>query len=506
MTKKKTTVNKKKEVKKEEETTEEDDTITTTHDYKLQTEQIECITSHVLQWYDSNHRELPWRANPINTHTNKQNNIPVDLDVNQRAYNVWISEIMSQQTRIATVIDYYAKWMKQFPTVQSLAESDLETVHQVWSGLGYYRRADNIHKAAKKVVNELNGVFPKTVKKLQELPGVGRYTAGAIASIVFNERAPVVDGNVLRVLSRIQKISLDISKQKHCNEHFWPLAEQLVSHNNVPVTRMGDLNQALMEMGAVVCTPKNPECENCCLKNVCQAYKSVQTGEVASVELWPVKAKKKEKAKRTIAVCVAVRSSGTDNEEYYIMKNPTQGLLANLYQFPSVAITDETTRKEAKVLLEKYLRNHTTLNLDDASALEMKFCGEVQHIFSHIDMQLHVYTTKIDHSSDLATHDEISAAFATEAGFDEYGIPTVVRKVLKQYQQYLKNPFAPTTSSQPTPKSKKKKATKSSSTPKKRKKVETDSESEESCAPDIPAKRPRTRSQSKLTSFFKQSS
>ena len=178
--------------------------------------QVAQLNSQLLTWYDANHRILPWRTNPKTSHVHgkgkngevssrddepKSENSSVETikaeDLNQRAYQVWISEIMSQQTRIATVLSYYKNWMKQFPTVDDLARASVDDVHAVWSGLGYYRRADNIHKAAKKVVTDMKGKFPTNTKDLLELPGVGRYTAGAIASIVFRERAPIVDGNVL---------------------------------------------------------------------------------------------------------------------------------------------------------------------------------------------------------------------------------------------------------------------------------------------------------------------
>ena len=510
--------------KTEEDESEEIITSTTLND-KAQTQFesqafVSQLNHRLLTWYDANHRTLPWRKTPETSKSKEGNMNDVETgggddkeknceqstkeeqqpqhvtlhDLNQRAYQVWISEIMSQQTRIATVLSYYDNWMKQFPTVQHLARATVNEVHAVWSGLGYYRRVDNIHKAAQKVVNDLGGKFPTSVSGLLELPGIGRYTAGAIASIVFHERAPIVDGNVLRLFSRLLTIPHDISKQKHCNDHFWPLAQQLVSDPSVPTHRIGDLNQSLMEMGATVCTPKGPSCSTCCIRDLCLANKSVQSGDSVSVEIWPVKAKKKQKATKFIAVCILYGTAtvGTDENEdnsesgenddgattssitnpddhhyYYIVKNPSSGLLANLYQFPSITIEETTDDDTIEQSMRKYVRNHTDLELseDTGDMQQFEYCGQVQHIFTHIDMHLKVFCTRLSHDtiiknrnrahcktrkqkqhknnndSDNENDDEnekhddktagIESALVTQSGFDDYGIPTVVRKVFQ---------------------------------------------------------------------------
>jgi len=194
----------------------------------------------LLRWYDAHRRDLPWRR---------------DTD----PYRVWVSEIMLQQTRVAAVLDHYARWMQRFPTVQDLAKAREQSVLAVWSGLGYYHRARRLHQAAKAIVRELNGEFPRTAEGWRELPGIGRYTAAAIASIAFEEPIAVVDGNVERVLDRMFGRSDD-------REGNWQRAEVLLDRK-----RPGDFNQAVMELGATICTPRAPQCLICPLNEWCQS-------------------------------------------------------------------------------------------------------------------------------------------------------------------------------------------------------------------------------------------
>src|SRR5215472_12447643 len=193
---------------------------------------------NLLGWYDAHARDLPWRQS-------------------RDPYRVWVSEIMLQQTRVAAVIEHYHEFLRRFPTVQKLAVAREASVLAAWSGLGYYRRARMLHSAAKVIVRERDGTFPRTSVEWRTLPGVGRYTAAAIASIAFNERVAVVDGNVERVLQRI--VGKAIS-----GEQVWDLAENLLDH-----ARPGDFNQAMMELGATVCTPRSPACLTCPVTQMC---------------------------------------------------------------------------------------------------------------------------------------------------------------------------------------------------------------------------------------------
>ena len=209
--------------------------------------------SRLLRWYDAHHRKLPWRAVGDGSHRT--------LD----PYHVLVSETMLQQTQVATVIPYYQRFLEKFPTFQSLADADTQDVLRLWQGLGYYSRARNLQAAAREVVSRFGGKVPTNLDDLLTLPGVGRYTAGAIASIAHNLRVPILDGNVARVLCRLDAIESD-PRDKSTNQHLWFRAEEILPHS-----RLGDFNSALMELGATVCTPRNPQCLVCPVREHCQA-------------------------------------------------------------------------------------------------------------------------------------------------------------------------------------------------------------------------------------------
>jgi len=200
--------------------------------------QVAAFRRQILSWYRANRRELPWRKT-------------------RNPYRIWVSEIMLQQTRVAAVLEHYRKFLKRFPTVHDLASANEADVLAAWSGLGYYRRARMLHRAAQELVTEGNGRVPTTPVELQQLPGIGRYTANAIASIAFGESVAVVDGNVERVLNRMMRA--DLSGQR-----LWTAAQQLLDRGNP-----GDFNQAMMELGATICTPTAPFCESCPISSHC---------------------------------------------------------------------------------------------------------------------------------------------------------------------------------------------------------------------------------------------
>ena len=197
-----------------------------------------AVARALLAHYGHTKRDMPWRQT-------------------RDPYAIWISEIMLQQTRVATVIAYYERWLQRFPTLTALAQAPVDDVLSAWAGLGYYSRARNLHKGAREVVERYGGQLPSTAEQLRTLPGIGRYTAGAISSIAFNQQEPVVDGNVLRVLSRVYEIDTPI-KSSATQREIWELARQLV-----PAEAPGDFNQALMELGATLCTPSSPSCLLC---------------------------------------------------------------------------------------------------------------------------------------------------------------------------------------------------------------------------------------------------
>lgn len=259
------------------------------------------ISKKLLKWFDKGHRNLPWRDKT-------KPNLP---------YRVWVSEIMLQQTKVETVIKYFNKWMEKFPTLKDLSNATLEEVHSVWAGLGYYRRASNFHKAAKQIFEEFNGEIPSEAKELLKLSGIGKYTAGAISSIAFKKIEPVVDGNVMRVLSRQLLIDKDIKENKVVNE-FWT-----ISHSLVDQERPGDYNEALMELGAMVCTPKSPKCNECPISDTCKAFQQKKQGKLDSIEIYP---KKSKKGKKEQAISCIVLSC---NKKYLIQKKDYLHLYGN---------------------------------------------------------------------------------------------------------------------------------------------------------------------------------
>lgn len=256
------------------------------------------LSNALLDWYLTHRRALPWREK-------------------RDAYSIWISEIMLQQTQVETVIPYYHRFMERYPDVNALAEAPLEEVLKSWEGLGYYSRARNLHKAARAVVDSHQGAFPQSEAELRKLPGIGPYTAGAIASIAFNLPVPAVDGNVIRLLSRIYGISDDVTKPATLKK-FQETAQSLI----VP-GQASDFTQALMEMGALVCTPTNPSCAQCPVQGECKAY-----GE-GNPLIYPVKPKKAASRSEVWWAYVLV-----EGDRLLVRRRPEKGLLGGLWEFP----------------------------------------------------------------------------------------------------------------------------------------------------------------------------
>lgn len=277
------------------------------------------FSNSLINWYLQNKRNLPWRetSNP---------------------YNIWLSEIILQQTRVTQGLPYYLKFIENFPTVHDLAKAEEETVLKLWQGLGYYSRARNLHTTAKYISFELGGNFPNNYTDLLQLKGVGEYTAAAIASISFNENIAVVDGNVFRVLARYFGIELDISQSKTKKEF------QKVANDLLPKGKATVFNQAMMEFGARQCVPQNPDCENCVLNTSCFALQKNKIKEL------PIKTKKL-KIKNRYLNYVVVKDK---NEHFLIEQRTENGIWKNLYQFSLI----ETKKiKILLLLLMKFKRN-----------------------------------------------------------------------------------------------------------------------------------------------------
>ena len=312
-------------------------------------ERLKAINGPLLSWYDSHARVLPWRETP-------------------EAYRVWISEIMLQQTRVEAVKPYYARFMEALPDVKALAEVEDERLMKLWEGLGYYNRVRNMQKAAQKLVSEYDGQMPADFDAILELPGVGSYTAGAIASIAFGLSYPAVDGNVLRVLSRIEKSYDDILKQS-VKRRF----EQEVKAV-IPADRAGDFSQSLIELGAIVCVPNGaPKCGECPLAALCQAHRDGVETEL------PKKTPPKSRRIQDKTVLVLV----SDNQAA-LRKRPAKGLLAGLYELPN---------------LEGHLKPDQVLDyVKEAglSPIRIQELPAAKHIFSHIEWHMAGYVVKVE--------------------------------------------------------------------------------------------------------------
>ncbi len=301
----------------------------------------------LLSWYDANKRDLPWRRT-------------------RDPYAIWVSETMLQQTRVDSVIPYYERFLKRFPDIEALATADSDDVLAEWAGLGYYSRARNLKAAAQLLADSHGGRMPDDVDELRNLPGIGRYTAGAVASIAFDRAAPIVDGNVARVLARLLGIREDIKKPRVV-KRLWVEAEGLVQG-----PRPGDLNQALMELGALICTPAEPSCGRCPLSKDCDAHAQ---GDAAAL---PIK-QKKAKAKRIEATAGWLVRRG----KVLAVRRPPRGLLGGLWELPG---GDLEHREEPAAGWTRNLRERVGLTV-----ARTEYVGSIEHIFTHRRLELHLF-------------------------------------------------------------------------------------------------------------------
>ena len=310
---------------------------------------LEEIVKPLLEWFDRNARVLPWRDQPT-------------------PYRVWVSEIMLQQTRVEAVKPFYRRFMKALPDVQSLAQCQEEELLKLWEGLGYYNRVRNMQIAAQTVIKDYNGRIPDEYAELQKLKGIGSYTAGAVASIAYGKVAPAVDGNVLRVLSRVLLSREDVLKQSVKRS----MEERVTAI--MPADRPGAFNQALMELGAMVCVPNGePHCTDCPLEKLCQAHLQNATGEI------PVK--KAKKPRRTEEKTVLIIRDG---EHLAIHKRPEKGLLSGLYELPNTP--GILTQDEAVQWVKE----------KGFSPIRIRPLEPAKHIFSHVEWHMSAYLVWIE--------------------------------------------------------------------------------------------------------------
>ena len=333
------------------------------------------ITKAFISYYNEYKRDLPWR---------KTND----------AYKIWISEIMLQQTRVEAVKGYYERFIETLPTLASLANVDDDTLMKLWQGLGYYSRAKNLKKCAEVCMAEYNGALPKEYDELVKLPGIGKYTAGAIASIAYNQRNSAVDGNVMRVFARLFDIHDNILKEK-TKEQFIKLVDEYVDEEEP-----GNFNQAIMDFANDICIANGtPACERCPLQHLCLAYQR------DTVMVLPNRDKKMSKKEEYHTVIILRYQN-----EVYLQKRPASGLLANLYEFINIPTT-----KKVEDIEEMY-----------SDIVQIRNIGSVKNVFSHLVWHIDAYEVVVNHKPEL---DGIWVS--EEEMLEVYTLPTVMDKVWK---------------------------------------------------------------------------
>ena len=339
----------------------------------------------LLAWYDEFGRDLPWRAR--GAHPNP--------------YVVWISEIMLQQTTVKTVVPYFYRFMEKFPDVQSLAAADIDDVLLLWQGLGYYTRAQKMHECAQVLTDKYSGKFPETREELLKLPGIGPYTAASISSLAFDKQEAVIDGNVVRVISRIYGIRISTS------ESMPDIIQK--AQNLMPKERAADYTSAIMDLGATVCTPKNPSCASCPFENYCAALHENAVDSIPRID-------KLQKVNKIGKLFWIEDESGA----VFIRKRTEKGLLSGLTEFPWAAIEGSTQ------------------NLADIpSPIESDWENtgiHVRHVFTHINLTLYVYLTKVAEKEKVDFSGKFSGSigFVSRDEFQNYPFSTLMKKVISK--------------------------------------------------------------------------
>ncbi len=352
---------------------------------------MDTFASALLNWFRAHRADLPWRQT-------------------RDPYHIWLSEVMLQQTQVATVIDYYERFLARFPNLEALAVAPLDDVLKCWEGLGYYGRARSLHRAAQFVVEQWGGRLPHTAGRLQQLPGVGRYTAGAIASIAFGQDVPVVDGNVIRVLTRVYNIADDVSRSA-TRQRLWRLAEALL-----PPGEAGDYNQALMELGRVICKPRRPLCGTCPVQAHCLAFREgVQ-------EQRPARSTRTALPHYDVAAGV-VYGSGEQEGRILIAQRPLDGLLGGLWEFPG------GKREEGETLPEALVRE---LQEELGITVEVgPFLVKVRHAFTHFRITLHAYQCR-HVAGEPVRRKAANFAWVTLEQMDDYAFGRADRRVIAE--------------------------------------------------------------------------
>ena len=333
----------------------------------------------VIKWYLENKRDLPWRNG-------------------KNAYHIWVSEIMLQQTRVEAVKPFYARFLEIYPSIEALAEAKEDELLKVWEGLGYYNRVRNMQIAARQIVSEHKGRFPETYEETKRLKGIGNYTAGAISSFAFGIAKPAVDGNVLRVVTRVLGSYDDIAKVSTRT-----IIEEKIEAV-IPKDAAGDFNQGMIELGAIICVPNAaPKCRECPLKEICIAKQSKKTNEI------PVKTKKPKRKieKKTVLIL-------WDGRKVAIKKRPNRGLLAGLYEFPNL----EGHLSEEEILI--------WVKSQKISPIQIEKIEEAKHIFTHLEWHMKGYKIRIEEIEEesdsmiFLRQKEIQESYSLPSAFERY--------------------------------------------------------------------------------------
>lgn len=354
------------------------------------------FSSELLRWYEKERRDLPWRRT-------------------RDPYHIWVSEIMLQQTRVDTVIPYFNRFVDRFPSVRQLAEAPEEEVLKHWEGLGYYSRARNLQSAVREVVDRYGGQVPRQKEEVSGLKGVGPYTAGAILSIAYNQPEPAVDGNVMRVLSRYFCLEDDIARPA-TRIRIEALAKELI-----PQGRAADFNQALMELGAMICTPKSPACPSCPVREMCSARLEGRQHEL------PVKSKAKP-PKAVLRLAALVEGAGIRSGKVLVRQRPETGLLARMWELPHLEAPSQSvwdSLETGSTWLEQALAQ------EDVNIRVLDHLGDAQHTFTHLHWNIRVMsgTLQAEEIETLPAH----YRWVGPDDFENYVWPNVFRKVLTQY-------------------------------------------------------------------------
>jgi A/G-specific adenine glycosylase len=354
------------------------------------------VASLLLAWVRADRRDLPWRRR-------------------RDPYTVWISEVMLQQTQVATVVPYFARWMVRFPDISSLAAATPDDVLRIWAGLGYYARARNLHRMAQETVARHGGVIPSEKKALLALPGIGRYTAGAILSLAFGQREAVLDGNVRRVLCRVYDIADDLTKAA-TERQLWQLATGLVMA--APEASAGDMNEGLMELGALICTPGLPDCAACPIAGVCLAHaRGVETER-------PVKRPKARPPHYDATAALIL----DDACRYLLIQRPAAGLLGGLWGFPGGVL------REGEVVVEGFARTvREQIGVDVAPGDPV---ATIRHAYTHFRITLHACRCQI-----IAGEPQplrcAAVRWVTAGELTDYALPVTDAKIVHALQRNI---------------------------------------------------------------------